>query len=166
MRENRFREPRGADDRSYDDADFQVEESLPIQKPRLRRRGGAGLRDREAVMRLVKDIPAFLKLLGRLARDPRVSKVDKAIVLATIGYIVMPMDFIPDFLPFIGQVDDLYLLALALDRLLNNAGIDLLLEHWDGDVGSLETAITALDKAGSFLPSQVRALVRTILRDR
>ena len=166
MRENRYREPHKGDDRGYEDLDFRVEESLPIQKPRLRRRGRTDLRDREAVMRLVKDIPAFLKLLGRLARDPRVSKVDKAIVLATIGYIVMPLDFIPDFWPFLGQIDDLYLLALALDRLLNNAGIDLLLEHWDGDVGSLETAITALDKAGSFLPSQVRALVRTILKER
>ena len=166
MRENRYRDPADANERTYDDVDFRVEESLPIQKPKLRRRGRTDLRDREAVMRLVKDIPAFLKLLGRLARDPRVSKVDKAIVIATIGYIVMPMDFIPDFLPFIGQIDDIYLLALALDRLLNNAGIDLLLEHWDGDVGSLETAIAALDKAGSFLPSQVRALVRTILKDR
>jgi uncharacterized membrane protein YkvA (DUF1232 family) len=165
MREKRYREPADADERTYDDVDFRVEQSVPIQKPKLRRRGRTDLRDREAVMRLVKDIPAFLKLFGRLARDPRVSKVDKAIVVATIGYIVMPMDFIPDFLPFIGQVDDIYLLALALDRLLNNAGIDLLLEHWDGDVGSLETAIAALDRAGSFLPTQVRALVRTILRE-
>ena len=166
MRDTRYREPDDAADRTYDDVDFRVEESVPIQKPRLRRRGGADVRDRAAVMRLVRDIPSFLKLLGRLARDPRVSKVDKAIVVATIGYIVMPMDFIPDFLPFIGQVDDIYLLALALDRLLNNAGIDLLLEHWDGDVGSLETAITALEKAGSFLPSQVRSLVRTVLREK
>ena len=166
MRETRYREPGDADERSFDDVDFRVEESVPIQRPRLRRGGRAGFRDREAVIRLIRDIPAFLRLLGRLARDPRVSKVDKAIVLATIGYIVMPLDFIPDFLPFIGQVDDLYLLALALDRLLNNAGIDLLLEHWDGDVGSLETAIAALDKAGSFLPTQVRSLVRTILKER
>jgi uncharacterized membrane protein YkvA (DUF1232 family) len=165
MRKTRYREPDDAEGR-YEDVDFLVEESVPIQKPRLRRLGRADVRDRAAVMRLVRDIPAFLKLLGRLARDPRVSKMDKAIVLATIGYIVMPMDFIPDFLPFIGQVDDIYLLALALDRLLNNAGIDLLLEHWDGDPGSLEMAIGALDKAGSFLPSQVRALVRTILKER
>jgi len=166
MRDTRYREPGDADERAYDDVDFRVEESVPIQKPRLRRRGRTDVRDKAAVMRLVRDIPAFLKLLGRLARDPRVSKMDKAIVVATIGYIVMPMDFIPDFLPFIGQVDDLYLLALALDRLLNNAGIDLLLEHWDGDVESLETAIAALDKAGSFLPSQLRSLVRTVLRER
>ena len=165
MREKPFREPEDADARTAEELEFEELESHPIQRPRLRR-GRAAVRDRETLMRLVRDIPSFLKLLGRLARDSRVSKVDKAIVAATIGYIVMPMDFIPDFLPFIGQVDDIYLLALALDRLLNNAGIDLLLEHWDGDVGSLETAITALDKAGSFLPSQVRSLVRTVLRER
>jgi uncharacterized membrane protein YkvA (DUF1232 family) len=45
----------------------------------------------------------------------------------------MPMDLIPDYIPFLGQIDDLYLLALALDRLLNNAGVDVLLEHWEGE---------------------------------
>lgn len=142
------------------------DDPVPIQRPRLRRRSRGDARDRETVKQLVRDIPNFLKLLGRLARDPRVSRVDKAIVVATIGYILMPADLIPDFIPFLGQVDDIYLLALALDRLLNNAGIDVLLEHWEGDVGSLETAIAALDRAGSFLPEQVRALLRTALRDR
>lgn len=139
-------------------------DDLPIQRPRLRRRPRGEVRDREGVKQLIRDIPNFLKLLGRLARDPRISKLDKAIVMATIGYVVMPLDFIPDFIPFLGQVDDIYLLALALDRLLNNAGIDLLLEHWDGDVGSLETAIAALDKAGSFLPEQVRSLLHQRVR--
>jgi uncharacterized membrane protein YkvA (DUF1232 family) len=165
MREKPYRHPDEGRDRTAEELAFEELESHPIQRPRLRRGRTAG-RDRETMMRLVRDIPSFLKLLGRLARDPRVSTIDKAIVAATIGYIVMPMDFIPDFLPFIGQIDDIYLLALALDRLLNNAGIDLLLEHWDGEVGSLETAITALDRAGSFLPAQVRVLVRTVLREK
>lgn len=141
-------------------------ETVPIPRPRLRRRGRKELRDRELMKQLIRDIPSFVRLLGRLARDPRVSKVDKAIVVATLGYIVLPADFIPDVIPFLGQVDDLYLLALALDRLLNNAGIDLLLEHWDGDEGILEAALLALDKAGSFLPDRLRSLLRTVLRER
>jgi uncharacterized membrane protein YkvA (DUF1232 family) len=145
-------------------ADPADDEVLAIQRPRLRRRARGDGRDRETLKGLIRDIPNFIRLLGGLARDPRVSRVDKAIVLATIGYVLMPLDLIPDFLPFLGQIDDLYLLALALDRLLNNAGIDLLLEHWSGDVASLETAIAALDKAGSFLPEQIRSLLRQRVR--
>jgi uncharacterized membrane protein YkvA (DUF1232 family) len=168
MREKRYREEPDPDEIREDDdfEDDDEEEPLPIQRPRLRRRGRAEVRDREAMKQLIRDIPSFVKLLGRLARDGRVSRVDKGIVVATIAYLVMPMDFIPDWIPFLGQIDDIYLLALALDRLLNNAGIDLLLEHWDGNVGSLETALGALDKAASFLPAQVRMLVRSVLHER
>jgi uncharacterized membrane protein YkvA (DUF1232 family) len=132
---------------------------LPIPRPRLRRQNRGDVTDRETLKGLARAIPSFLKLLWRLYGDGRVSRIDKALVLATIGYILMPLDLIPDFIPFLGQVDDIYLLALALDRLLNNAGIDVLLDHWEGEVSSLETAIAALDKAGSFLPGQVRSLL-------
>jgi uncharacterized membrane protein YkvA (DUF1232 family) len=138
-----------------------VADRLAIQRPRFRR-GGAERRsgERETLGTLIRDIPNFLRLLGRLARDPRVSRVDKAILLATIAYLVTPMDLIPDYIPFLGQMDDLYLLALALDRLLNNAGVDVLLEHWEGELSSLETAIAALDRTASFLPDQVRSLLQ------
>jgi uncharacterized membrane protein YkvA (DUF1232 family) len=150
--EDRFARARGLDPEEGD---------LPaIHAPRLRRRlRPAEGRDRETVKMLIRDIPSFLKLLYRLARDPRVSRLDKALVLGTVAYILVPLDFIPDLLPFLGQVDDIYLLALVLDRLLNNAGIDVLLDHWDGETASLEMAIAALDKAGSFLPERVRALL-------
>ncbi len=141
----------------HDDAD---DEPAPVAAPRLRRRSrGAETGSRETVKQLIRDLPSFVKLLYRLARDPRVSRVDKALVLATVAYVLTPIDLIPDVIPFLGQVDDVYLLALVLDRLLNNAGIDLLLEHWDGDEASLEMAIAGLDKAGSFLPEPVRRLL-------
>lgn len=109
---------------------------------------------------LVRDLPNFVKLLGRLATDSRVSRVDKAIVVATLGYLIMPMDLIPDFIPFFGQLDDLFLLALALDRLLNNAGIDVILDHWDGQIATIEMTISALDRVGGLLPEQIRDLLR------
>ena len=72
-----------------------------IQRPRLRRRRGR--RDRETVRQLIRDLPSFARLLGRLARDPRVSRVDKGIVLATTSATSsMPLDLIPDLLPFLG----------------------------------------------------------------
>src|SRR5690606_12179907 len=135
-----------------------------IQRPRLRRHGQMEKHDRESLKQLVRDLPRFLSLLWGLYRDSRVSVFDKALVVATIGYVVMPLDLIPDFIPVLGQLDDLYLLALALDRLLNNAGVDVLLDHWHGEVASLEMAISALDRAGSFLPEQVRHLLHQKVR--
>lgn len=135
-----------------------------IQRPRLRRRNPSEKHDRETLKQLIRDLPRFVALLWGLYRDHRVSILDKGLVIATIGYIIMPMDLIPDFIPVLGQLDDLYLLALALDRLLNNAGVDVLLEHWRGEVASLEVAISALDRAGSFLPEQVRNLLHQKVR--
>lgn len=145
--------------RSTDD-DPLLDENTGMQAPRLRRGArSADSEDREDLKSLLRDIPNFLKLLKRLAVDPRVSAVDKGILAATVAYIVVPLDLIPDFIPFLGQMDDIYLLALALDRLVNRAGIDLLLEHWDGEMSSLERAIAGLDRAGSFLPDRVRSLL-------
>src|SRR4051812_31288915 len=59
--------------------------------------------DREWIRSLVRDIPSMLKLLWGLARDPRVSKADKAIVVAAIAYAVLPLDLIPDWVPALGE---------------------------------------------------------------
>jgi uncharacterized membrane protein YkvA (DUF1232 family) len=137
------------------------DERVPFPRPRLRRRPRSGaVGEVEVIKGLVRDIPAFLKLLARLARDGRVSAVDKGIVLAALAYAAAPRDLIPDSIPVLGQLDDLFLLGLALDRLLNNAGIDLLLEHWEGDVGTLELALSALERVGSLLPDGIRLLLR------
>jgi uncharacterized membrane protein YkvA (DUF1232 family) len=151
-----------------EDLDHEVRpEPRRIQAPRLRRKARAPEREardephgaKDVVMAVIRDVPSFLKLLWRVARDRRVSAVDKGIVVATIAYVLMPLDFIPDFIPFLGQVDDVYLVMLALDRLLTNAGMDVLLDHWDGEVAGLERAISGLEKAASFLPEPIRRLL-------
>ncbi|HEX6370020.1 MAG TPA: DUF1232 domain-containing protein [Longimicrobium sp.] len=132
------------------------------RRPARPRGGGRGRADRDgpSLMSIVRDVPAFLKLLGRLAGDPRVSKVDKAIVAATLVYLVSPIDLVPDWvMPVVGQIEDIYLLALALSRLVNNAGMDVLLDHWDGDPASLETALNALDSASALLPGPIRSIL-------
>ena len=68
----------------------------------------------------IRQIPAYLRLLGGLLTDGRVSRVDKLMVLGAIAYIVTPIDLIPDFIPFFGQVDDrmpaVHFLRIALDE--------------------------------------------------
>lgn len=154
--------PRRGTRRSILDDDDDADVPRPAPRPRPGGRGRTGERgpSRETLMSLVRDVPSFIKLFGRLATDPRVSKLDKAIVAAVLVYLVSPVDLVPDWVvPVVGQIEDVYLLALALSRLVNNAGVDVLMDHWDGDVASLEAALSVLDRAGSVLPGPIQALL-------
>ena len=73
--------------------------------------------------------------------------------------MLSPIDLIPDFILGLGQIDDIYLLALALDRMLNNAGEQVLLDHWDGDPANLDRLVGVLDKAGALLPEPIRRML-------
>lgn len=112
-----------------------------------------------AVATLIAYLPDFLRLLYRLVRDPRVSRLDKALVGTAIAYVLTPADLIPDIFSFIGWVDDLYLVALLIDRLLVRAGAHVLLEHWQGSRGGLSLLLGALDQLATLLPLPVRQLL-------
>lgn len=107
------------------------------------------------VMDFIKEIPEFLKLMYRLVKDPRVSTADKAILGVAIAYIFSPVDFIPDFIPFLGQVDDAYIVAIALQRMLNSAGGDIIKEHWEGSPGAIASLQNVIESALFFLPQNV-----------
>jgi uncharacterized membrane protein YkvA (DUF1232 family) len=122
---------------------------------------------KRTVMYYVKQFPAYLRLLGGLLTDRRVSVLDKLLVSGAMAYIVMPIDLIPDFIPFLGEVDDLYLLLFALQRLIANAGRPVLLSHWTGasdDLGDLNLK-AAISAAAFFLPRRIRRRLRVIGRD-
>lgn len=112
---------------------------------------------------LVANIPAFLRLILRLLRDSRVSRMDRAIFAFVLFYTLAPADLIPDFFWFLGLVDDVYLIGIALSRLLVRAGPDLLLEHWSGDPRELGSMLEQVEDVGSLLPKSIRgALVRSV----
>jgi uncharacterized membrane protein YkvA (DUF1232 family) len=115
----------------------------------------------------MKELPNFLRLIGGLLADPRVATTDKLLVAGAIGYVLLPLDFVPDFIPFIGEVDDVFLLVLALQRLIGNASRAIVLEHWMGDPRQLRTLDLerVLVAAAFFLPRRVRRRLRTIGRD-
>lgn len=115
---------------------------------------------RAAVAALILQIPHFLRLLFGLMRDGRVSSLDKALVIGAIVYVLTPIDMLPDFLGFLGMVDDLYLLALVFDRLIVRAGPELVHEHWGGDREALRFLVEGLEEIGSFVPTPVRRLIR------
>lgn len=113
---------------------------------------------RRTVMHYIRQLPHYLRLLVGLLTDRRVSLVDKLLVAGAIAYIVMPVDLIPDFIPFFGEVDDVYLLVIALQRLISHAGRRVLLDHWLGDPADLAdlNLQSALGAAAFFLPGRLR----------
>ena len=121
---------------------------------------------KRTVLHYIRQLPHFLRLLFGLITDPRVAMVDKLLVFGAIAYIVTPIDLIPDFIPFIGEVDDVYLLVIALQRLISNAGRLVLLDHWGGEAADLADLNLrgALAAAAFFLPRRIRRRLRVIGR--
>jgi uncharacterized membrane protein YkvA (DUF1232 family) len=107
---------------------------------------------REAVLAL----PNLVKLLFRLMKDSRVPLRAKATVGATFVYFISPIDLIPDIAPVIGQVDDLLLIAFAINRIVKVAGPAVVEEHWDGDQNVLELIQTIIDVASNLIPAPIR----------
>lgn len=124
------------------------------RRRRKRRRPSAEARS------LLRELPNVLKLLFRLIRDARVPTADKLLFGFAMAYVLTPADLLPDFLGFLGVVDDLYLVALALGRLLARAGEDVLLEHWEGNPRSLGYLVEGVDQLGDMLPRPIRRFLR------
>ena len=103
--------------------------------------------------------PRLVKLLARLMRDPRVQPRSKAVLLVTLGYLVSPIDVIPDMVPGLGQVDDLVIAAFALDHLLNHIPDELLKEHWDGDEDVLELIQNLVEIGAGLVPAWLKRLL-------
>ena len=120
--------------------------------------------ERRRMRSLMRDlllfVPNLLRLLFALLRDPRVSSADKAILAGTIIYVIAPIDVIPDFIPFVGQIDDSYLVAISVLRLLNRASRTVVLDHWKGgsDIKELVTSISRV--AEFFLPKRLKKVLQ------
>jgi uncharacterized membrane protein YkvA (DUF1232 family) len=119
----------------------------------------ARLKAKRRMKNLLMFLPNMIALCGRLMMDARVPITEKALFAGAIVYAVMPLDFIPDFLPFVGQIDDAYLIALTLLRLISKTDDRVVREHWKGggDVVQLSEAIAGL--APKLLPKGIRRVL-------
>jgi len=115
---------------------------------------------KKLMLELLLFIPNLVALLIGLLRDDRVSQADKAILAGVIMYVIVPLDIIPDFIPFIGQVDDAYLLAISILRLLNRADRRVVMDHWRGDRDIKELVESMVRMAEFFLPKPVKNVLR------
>jgi uncharacterized membrane protein YkvA (DUF1232 family) len=100
--------------------------------------------------------PRLVKLVLKLLRDRRVPPRSKAMLVLLAGYLASPVDVIPDFVPGIGQLDDLVIAAFALDQILNRVPEEIVLEHWEGEEDVLQVVREVLDIATAFVPGWLK----------
>ena len=81
---------------------------------------------------MARFIPDCLVLFRRLLADDRVPRARKLSLVLMLGYLALPIDLIPDFIPVAGQLDDAILVALTLRFVLHGSGRELVGEHWPG----------------------------------
>lgn len=69
------------------------------------------------------------RLLRRIMRDRRVPLCAKLIIPALVLYLLSPIDIVPDFIPVIGYLDDLVVLALAVWAFSRLTRASIVMEH-------------------------------------
>ena len=77
-------------------------------------------------------IPDIIALIYRLMKDKRVDNKTKAIIGGTVAYVSFPVDILPDNVPFIGKIDDVGVIFFALNRIIEDIPIEIILENWQG----------------------------------
>ena len=92
---------------------------------------------RDAARAFATFIPDCIVLVTRLARDPRVPRRRKLLLVGLAGYLALPFDLVPDFIPVAGQLDDAVVVALVLRSFVRSGGEALVRELWPGPAHSL-----------------------------
>jgi uncharacterized membrane protein YkvA (DUF1232 family) len=99
-------------------------------------------------------IPNTAKLVTRLVRDPRVSIRRKIPIAAAVGYILSPIDIIPNSILGIGMFDDAIVVSLGLNALLANTDPTIIREHWDGSIDALDLSLAMMRWGATLVPGR------------
>ena len=104
---------------------------------------------RDDARALTRFIPDCIVLVTRLARDPRVPRRRKLLLIALVAYLALPFDLVPDFIPVAGQLDDAIIVALVLRHFIRAGGEPMIRELWPGPERSLALILRLARPGGS-----------------
>ncbi len=90
---------------------------------------------------LVFALPDILRLLWHVVRDRRVPMLVRGGLIGVAAYLALPFDVVPDWIPVIGQVDDVVMLTVGVRTLLRQVPEPVLREHWKGERRILEAVV-------------------------
>ena len=134
--------------------------------PRSPRRGGRAGFFRSlnylAFLPLASRAPTYGRLLVALLGDDRIPPSRKAVLGLAAGYLLSPIDLIPEAIPLLGAMDDLAVVVIALDVFLEGvprALLDEKLEQLGIDSGELDADLARVRKT---VPRPVRAVFKRI----
>lgn len=101
-------------------------------------------------------LPRLALLISKLIADERVPARTKLALVGLSVYLVSPWDFIPDFIPVLGQLDDLAALLLLVDGVLNQVDDAVLLAHWRGEEKTLRRLQVIAGLVSSWVPERLK----------
>lgn len=94
--------------------------------------------DERRLREAVRLLPDLVRLLTRLAADQTLPRGVRVRLWLLLGYLAMPIDLVPDFIPVLGYADDAVVVAMALRSVTRRAGAEALERHWPGTADGLE----------------------------
>lgn len=86
-------------------------------------------------------VPDVFWLIRRLASDRSIGRGVRFRLVLLIGYLLLPFDIVPDFIPVIGYADDAIVIALVLRSVVRSSGSGAIVRHWSGSRGGLLTVL-------------------------
>lgn len=93
------------------------------------------------IIRAIAHLPNFVKLYFRLLSDRRIGLWPKALLIGAIAYAVSPLDFIPDMIPVVGEMDDLAIVLFACRTFIQMCPQEIVAEH-----------VRGIDQTGAWAP--------------
>ncbi len=109
--------------------------------------------------------PDLFHLCCKLLTDRRTPAQGKLTMGLVIGYFISPIDLIPEaiFGP-LGFIDDVAFAALAIDKLVDSVGEDVILEHWAGEQDGLQLVRSIVATMDEQLGKRVAAKLRKLIK--
>ena len=113
---------------------------------------------------LLMFLPNMIILTAKLMVDSRVPRTERALFAGALIYAIIPFDFIPDMIPFVGQIDDLFLISLTILRLIDRTNDRIVREHWRGGGDIVALAESAATVAPLLIPRRISRVLLSRVR--
>jgi len=111
------------------------------------------------VRALLRALPDIARLIARLVGDPVLPRAAKIALAAAALYLANPFDLIPDFIPFVGYLDDVLLAAVLVDGIVNYVDRGLVLKYWPGTPESLDRVARVAKLLAAWVPRRIKERV-------